>query len=109
LIDDVRAKHMRFFNEPCEHVPDHQFIDMMWEPSEDECTTDGEEEDQHPDEPSSEDENDGDDGADCDKEDPVFRLIDYAKVDEDADNSEEALDESSANKWASRLRSRPTD
>ncbi|KAH3919597.1 hypothetical protein HBI56_028790 [Parastagonospora nodorum] len=109
LIDKIRPKHMRFFNEPCEHIPDHSFVHMMWEASEDERTTDGEEENQRPDEPSSRDRDDGDSGAECeDQEEPIFRLIDYPKVEEDADGSEtkEVLDDPSANNWASRMRSR---
>ncbi|KAL5120827.1 hypothetical protein ACEQ8H_001308 [Pleosporales sp. CAS-2024a] len=39
-------RHIRFHSEPCRHVPDPLFVNLMWDDSENEFTTDGESEDQ---------------------------------------------------------------
>jgi hypothetical protein len=39
----IDRRHVRFLHEPCQHVSDRDFIHRMWDDSEDEWTTDGEE------------------------------------------------------------------
>jgi hypothetical protein len=72
MSGEIREKHDRFYNEPCDHVPDSQSVDMMWENSENEFSTNGEEEDQDPIEPSSEEKNDAENRDDCVNEKQPF-------------------------------------
>jgi hypothetical protein len=46
--EEILEQHVRFFNEPCRRMSDRDFVHAMWDDSEDDCTTDGEEEDQEP-------------------------------------------------------------
>ena len=42
-FDEVlHLRHCRFLNEPCEHLPDNDFVHAMWDDSENEWTTDDE-------------------------------------------------------------------
>jgi hypothetical protein len=65
----ICEKHVRFYNEPCEHVPNRVFVHAMWQNSEDECTTDGEEEGRELYETSDEDDDESDDSDENDKGD----------------------------------------
>jgi hypothetical protein len=60
---EIMEQHVRFLNEPCQHIPDRIFVQAMWNDSEDEGTTDGEEEDHIFDDISD---NDGDEEEDDD-------------------------------------------